>query len=96
MRIYFLNPCCEYFSPSSKFSSTPAALFCFNTLLILCSNCYYQNNKKHEQEMIMVTGYLPDFRVGGDVPDELHAADANSNTSCSKERVDLKNMIISQ
>ena len=32
LRTNFLTPCCEYFSPSSKFSRTPAALFCLVTL----------------------------------------------------------------
>jgi len=33
--------------------------------------------------------YIPDFRIGGYIPDKLHTADPNSHTNCSEQWVYL-------
>lgn len=47
------------------------------------------NTGRKKKAKIMKNLYIPDFRIGGYVPNKLHTADPNSNANGSKERVYL-------
>lgn len=48
------------------------------------------NTRKFNNIEILRERPVPDFRVAGDVPHQLHAEDANSSTDGGKERVNLQ------
>jgi hypothetical protein len=54
-------------------------------------NTYIGNRgEKKERSVCAATAYVPDFRVGGDVADELHRADADGHAGRREERVHLR------
>ena len=80
----FLKPCCEYLSPSSWFSSTPAALFSLRTLrqAVRIGDCFICNHASSKIKTRFVHSCVARRRAGGNV----RRADRTEGSGKGKER----------